>query len=97
MTDSVTEGTRLVAPVSVAAAEPCVAPQTPVTTERVLLADTDIATLKAVAVALRHEGRAIVTAVDGAAAVGPLSAGAFDLLLTDVRVEVNGESLLTVA
>ncbi len=65
--------------------------------ERVLVADTDSATLKAVAVALRHEGRMVVTAPDGPAALAMLSGGAFDLLLTDVRVEAHGENLLAAA
>jgi signal transduction histidine kinase len=64
---------------------------------RVLLADIDLATLKAVAVTLRHEGRVIVTAADGATALALLTDGAFDLIVTDVRVEANGESLLAAA
>ncbi|MGH2505781.1 MAG: response regulator, partial [Ktedonobacterales bacterium] len=64
---------------------------------RVLLADIDMATLKAVAVTLRQEGRVIVTAADGATALTLLTDGAFDLIVTDVRVEANGESLLAAA
>ncbi|HEX8997637.1 MAG TPA: hybrid sensor histidine kinase/response regulator [Ktedonobacterales bacterium] len=65
--------------------------------ERVLVADTDTATLKAVAVALRHEGRVVVTASDGVTALDLLTSGSFDLLLTDVRVEIDGGDLLTAA
>ncbi|HZC05065.1 MAG TPA: ATP-binding protein [Ktedonobacterales bacterium] len=83
--------------VSAVATDPHVEPVHGATSERLLLADTDIATLKAVAVALRHEGRLIVTASDGATALGLLAQGAFDLVLTDVRVETNGESLLAAA
>lgn len=64
---------------------------------RVLLADIDTATLKAVAVTLRQEGRVIVTAADGATALALLADGAFDLIVSDVRVEANGESLLATA
>lgn len=66
-------------------------------TAHVLLADVDVATLKAVAVTLRQEGRAIVTASDGVTALALLTDGAFDLVVTDVRVEANGESLLAAA
>ena len=66
-------------------------------TARVLLADVDVATLKAVAVTLRQEGRVIVTASDGVTALALLTDGSFDLVVTDVRVEANGENLLTAA
>lgn len=65
--------------------------------ERVLIVDTDTATLKAVAVALRQDGRAIVTATDGPTALALLRAGVFDLLLADVRVTTPEGDLLSVA
>lgn len=85
MADSVSADTRLSTPLAHHAPE------------RILVADTDIATLKAVAVTLRHEGRVIVTAADGETALGLLTNSAFDLLLTDVRVEVEGSNLLAAA
>jgi signal transduction histidine kinase len=100
MADGVSEDMRLAPPVSSAATEPMApfaAQRQALTTGRVLLADTDVATLKAVAVALRQEGRLIATATEGAVAMELLCAGAYDLLLADVRVEVNGERLLTAA
>jgi len=69
----------------------------PQTLERVLVADADTATLKAVAIILRQEGRVVATAPDGATALGLLENGAFDLLLADVRVEADGVDLLTAA
>lgn len=92
MTDTVSDDTpRHTTPVSVAPA-PLDAPTQ--AAERLLLADADTATLKAVAVALRREGRVIITASDGDEALRLLSQGSFDLVLTDVRVEADGESLL---
>jgi signal transduction histidine kinase len=87
------QGTAL----GVTATESCSPQQIPPTVERVLIADTDGATLRAVAVTLRHAGRAIITASDGVTALSLLSESAFDLLLTDVRVEADGESLLAAA
>ncbi len=95
MADSVSDDImRHTAPANLAATSAYSAPPQLPSAERVLIADTDLATLKAVAVALRLEGRVIVTASDGATALNLLTEGTFDLLLTDVRVEVDGESLL---
>ncbi len=65
--------------------------------ERVLVADTDAPTLKAVAVTLRQSGREVATAADGDTALRMLAEGAYDLLLADVRVESAGGALLTAA
>ncbi|HEX8733446.1 MAG TPA: hybrid sensor histidine kinase/response regulator [Ktedonobacterales bacterium] len=65
--------------------------------ERVLVVDSDAATLKAVAVILRQEGRLIATAPDAPTALALLEQGGFDLLVADVRVEEDGCDLLSVA
>lgn len=93
MADSFSDSAlRPTAPASAATLTPMSPP-----VARVLLADIDTATLKAVAVMLRQEGRVIVTATDGATALALLTDGAFDLVISDVRVEANGESLLATA
>lgn len=98
MAESVSEDSlRPTAPVSAPVSATTVAPPLPRARERVLVVDTDTATLKAVAVTLRREGRVIATASDGPTALGLLESGAFDLLLTDVRVEAEGGDLLAAA
>ena len=93
MADSFSDSAmRPTAPASAATLTPMSPP-----VARVLLADIDMATLKAVAVTLRQEGRVSVTAADGATALALLTDGAFDLVISDVRVEANGESLLATA
>lgn len=93
MADSFSDSAmRPTAPASAATLTPMSPP-----VARVLLADIDMATLKTVAVTLRREGRVIVTAADGATALALLTDGAFDLVISDVRVEANGESLLATA
>lgn len=65
--------------------------------ERVLVADTDAPTLKAVAVTLRQAGHEVATAADGDTALRMLAEGAYDLLLADVRVESSSGDLLSAA
>lgn len=65
--------------------------------ERVLVVDADAAICKAAVVMLRQKGRIIITAPDAPTALGLLEQGGFDLLLADVRLEADGDDLLTTA
>ena len=68
---------------------------TAATTARVLVVDDELSMRQMLSVALRREGYEVVVAEDGRAALAALQKGAFDVVITDVRMpELSGVDVL---